>query len=279
MENLWHYTQNKADEVAFQFFESVRFIGHTLLLAYLSFRNFAILFTNPIENKGKITMIFKTIIMQIYFTGNQSFQLVSFIAIITGSLAVLPVSTGLSLFGQAEMVGRILIAVILREIAPLFTAFIVIARSGTAIASELGNMQVNKEIDSLKAMGIDFPCTVIFPRIASGIISLFCLNFIFTIMSFGGGYLISNLIHPFPFNSYLYSLANNLTPIDILTTTLKCIGSAFFIFILSCSWGLSVKKSSHEVPQVTSTAVVWCLATVMVWNLLMSIISYVGVIL
>ncbi len=279
MENLWNYTQNKADELAFKFFESVRFIVQALFLAYLSFRNFVLLFTNPIENKGKITIIFKTIVMQIYFTGNQSFRLVSFIAIITGSLAVLPVSTGLSLLGQAELVGRILIAVILREIAPLFTAFIVIARSGTAIASELGNMQVNKEIGSLKAMGIDFPSMVIFPRIFSGIISLFCLNFIFTIMSFGGGYFISNIIHPFPFNNYLYSLANNLTPVDILTTTLKCIGSAFFIFILSSSWGLSVKKSSHEVPQVTSTAVVWCLATVMIWNLMMSLISYIRVIL
>jgi phospholipid/cholesterol/gamma-HCH transport system permease protein len=279
MEYIWNYTQNKADEVTFKLFESVRFIMHTFYLSYLAFRNFILLFVNPVENRGKITMIIKTSLVQIYFTGNQSVQLVSFIALITGSLAVLPVSTGLSLFGQADLVGKILIAVILREIAPLFTAFIVIARSGTAVASELGNMQVNKELDSIKAMGIDFPSFVIFPRIVGGIVSLFCLNFIFVVMSLGGGYLVSNLIHPFSFHSYLYSLANYLTPIDILTTVLKCIGSAFLILSFSVSWGLSVKKSSHEVPQVTSAAVVWCLATVMIWNLLMSIISYLEVIL
>lgn len=276
METIWNYTQNKVDELAFSFFESYRFLHQTLFLTYLSFRNFFLLFANPVENRGKLIMIFKTVVMQIYFTAVQSVQLVSFIALITGSLAVLPISTGLSLFGQADLVGKILIAVISREIAPLLTAFIIIARSGTAIASELGNMQVNKEIDSLKSLGVDYTSFIIFPRILGGIISLLCLNYVFNLMSLGGGYLVSNYIHPFSFSSYLYSLANYLRPLDVILIVFKCIGSAFIIFSLSISWGLSVKKSSHEVPQVTSRAVVWCLAAVMFWNLLMSVISYLG---
>ena len=276
MENIWIYTQNKVDETAFNFFENIRFLYQTFNLTYLAFRNMALLFIRPVENHGKIIMIARIVMMQIYFTAIQSIQLVSFIALITGSLVVLPISTGLSIFGQADLVGKILIAVISREIAPLFTAFIIIARSGTAIVSELGNMQVNKEIDTLKSLGIDYTSFIIFPRILSGIISLLCLNYLFNLMSLGGGYLVSNFIHPFSFNSYLYSLASYIRPIDILATFLKCIGSAFLIFSLSISWGLSVKKSSHEVPQVTSRAVVWCLATVMLWNLLVSLLSYLG---
>lgn len=276
MERIKTYTLNKADGLALSLFGNLRFLMQTMLLTYLSFRHFFLLFTSPFENRGKILMITKTIVMQIYFTAIQSITLVSFIAIITGSLTVLPISTGLSLFGQADLVGKILISVILREIAPLFTAFIIIARSGTAIASELGNMQVNKEIDSLKSLGVDYTSFIIFPRILGGIISMLCLNYIFNLMSLGGGYLVSNFIHPFSFGSYINSLASYLTPLDILVTMLKCVGSAFLIFSLSISWGLSVKKSSHEVPQVTSRAVVWCLASVMFWNLMMSLISYVG---
>lgn len=276
MDQIWNYTQHKADAVALSFFGNLRFLQQTLLLTYLSFRHFFLLFASPVENRGKIVMISKTIVIQIYFTAIQSITLVSFIAIITGSLAVLPISTGLSLFGQADLVGKILISVISREIAPLFTAFIIIARSGTAIASELGNMQVNKEIDSLKSLGVDYTSVIIFPRIAGGIVSLLCLNYLFNLMSLGGGYVVSNFIHPFSLNSYINSLANYLTPLDLLVTFLKCTGSAFLIFSLSIAWGLSVKKSSHEVPQVTSRAVVWCLATVMFWNLLMSLVSYVG---
>lgn len=276
MEQIWIYTQNKADGLAQSFFENLRFMRQAMLLTYLAFRNFFLLFVKPVDNRGKIIMIGRTIVMQIYFTAIQSIQLVSYIAIITGSLAVLPISTGLSLFGQADLVGKILISVISREIAPLFTAFIIIARSGTAIASELGNMQVNKEIDSLKSIGVDYTSVVIFPRILGGIISLLCLNYIFNLMSLGGGYVVSNFIHPFSFTSYVNSLVNYLTPLDILVTFLKCIGSAFLIFSLSIGWGLSVKKSSHEVPQVTSRAVVWCLASVMFWNLMMSLLSYAG---
>jgi phospholipid/cholesterol/gamma-HCH transport system permease protein len=270
------YTQNKADEFAQSFFGNLRFLKQTMFITYLAFRNFFLLFSSPVENRGKFIMIGKTVVIQIYFTAVQSIQLVSFIALITGSLAVLPISTGLSLFGQADLVGKILISIISREIAPLFTAFIIVARSGTAIASELGNMQVNKEIDSMKAIGVDYTSVIIFPRIVGGIISLLCLNFIFNLMSLGGGYVVSNLLHPFAFSSYVNSLANYLTPLDILVTFLKCIGSAIIIFSLSIAWGLSVKKSSHEVPQVTSRAVVWCLATVMFWNMMMSLISYLG---
>lgn len=276
MEQIRNYTLNKADEVGQSFFQNFRFLHQTLMLTYFSFRNFLILFANPLENRGKINMIVQTIVTQIYFTAIQSITLVSFIAVITGSLAVLPISTGLSLFGQADLVGKVLISVILREIAPLFTAFIIIARSGTAITSELGNMQVNKEIDSLKSLGVDYSSVIIFPRILGGIVSLLCLNYIFNLMSLGGGYLVSSFIQPFSFSSYINSLANYLTPLDILVTFFKCIGSSFLIFSLSISWGLSVKKSSHEVPQVTSRAVVWCIASVMLWNLLMSLISYVG---
>ena len=210
------YTQNKIDEVTYSFFENLRFLYQTFYLTYLSFRNFAILFLQPMDNRGKIIIIFRTLIMQIYFTGNQAFFLVSFIALITGSLAVLPISRGLSLFGQAVILGKILITVISREIAPLFTAFIIIARSGTAVASELGNMQVNKEIDSLKSLGIDYTSVIIFPRILSGIISLLCLNYVFNVMSLSGGYFVSNFIHPLSFSSYLYSLATYIRPLDIL---------------------------------------------------------------
>lgn len=276
MEQLKNYSVNKADELALTLFGNLKFLSNTFLLTYLSFRHFFLLFITPVENRGKIIMITKTIVMQIYFTAIQSITLVSFIAIITGSLTVLPISTGLSLFGHADLVGKILISVISREIAPLFTAFIIIARSGTAIASELGNMQVNKEIDSLKSLGIDYTSFIIFPRILGGIISMLCLNYLFNLMSLGGAYFVSNYIHPFSFGSYINSLANYLMPLDILLTFLKCIGSAFLIFSLSIAWGLSVKKSSHEVPQVTSRSVVWCLASVMFWNLMMSLISYVG---
>jgi len=40
---------------------------------------------------------------------------------------------------DGELIGKVLVAVVLRELAPLITAIVVAGRSGTAMATELGN--------------------------------------------------------------------------------------------------------------------------------------------
>ena len=61
--------------------------------------------------------------------------------------------------------GKILVWVVMRELAPLLTATIVIARSGTAIATELGSMKINGEIDAIEMLGIPADRYLILPRI------------------------------------------------------------------------------------------------------------------
>ncbi len=56
-------------------------------------------------------------------------------------------------------------AVVLRELAPLITAIVVAGRSGTAIATELGNMKVSSEVLALMSLGIDPPRFIVWPRL------------------------------------------------------------------------------------------------------------------
>ena len=72
-------------------------------------------------------------VSQIYFTGFQALGIITFIALATGSVIVLQSNIQLSLLGSKEMMGNILVVTIIRELGPLLTALIVIARSGTAV--------------------------------------------------------------------------------------------------------------------------------------------------
>lgn len=56
--------------------------------------------------------------------------------------------------GQTGWIYRVLISALVRDIGPIIVNFIVITRSGTAIATEPGNMVVNHEYDALRVMGI-----------------------------------------------------------------------------------------------------------------------------
>jgi len=81
------------------------------------------------------------IFRQILFTGYEALPLISFLALAIGGLIILQGNNFLAGFGQGIWVHVILVTVVVNELSGILTALVVIARSGTAMATELGNMK------------------------------------------------------------------------------------------------------------------------------------------
>lgn len=223
---------------------------------------------------SSLSSVLSIVVAQIFFTGFQALPLISFIALAVGSIVVIQSIAQLSVLGSQEIMGKILVVTIVRELGPLLTALIVIARSGTAVASELGNMQVNKEIDALRILGISPFSFVIFPRIIGGVVSLVCLSFYFNIISFLGGFFVANQLSDLTFSFYAEVLSYSLDPSDLILNLLKNVISGFIIFTISCEEGLKVTAGPHEVPMATTRAVVFSIVSVMAYNLGMTALTY-----
>lgn len=241
-----------------------------LKMVYLSMR--AALFHH---SQGWRT-IFGVISAQIYFTGWQALPLISVLALATGAITVLQTSLQLSLLGGASLIGNMMIVIIIREVGPLLTALIVIARSGTAVASEIGTMRVNKEIEALETMGIHPLSYIVFPRIMGGVISVLCLAFYFDLVSVLGGFVVTKFVQDMPFAFYSDSLAQAFTRDDIFVFFLKNGFSGLIIFVICCYQGLLVKQSPHEVPQVTTKAVVNSVIYVVCFNAIVTALFYLN---
>lgn len=220
--------------------------------------------------------IFGVISAQIYFTGFQAMPLISFLALAAGGVTILQSSANLSILGGTNILGNILVAIVVRELGPLLTALVVIARSGTAVASEVGNMRANREIEALESMGINPLSFIVFPRLIGGVISVMVLSFYFNIVALGGGFLLTKLMHDMSAYYYTDLLLNALGPEDIWIFLLKSSFSGFVIFIVSCYHGMSVKRSPTEVPIVTTQAVMNSIIYVTVFNVSVSIIYYLS---
>jgi phospholipid/cholesterol/gamma-HCH transport system permease protein len=220
--------------------------------------------------------IFGVISAQVYFTGWQALPLISVLAIATGGIVVLQSSMQLSLLGGSGLIGNLMIVIIVREVGPLLTALIVIARSGTAVASEIGTMRVNREIEALEVMGIHPLSFIVFPRLMGGVISVLCLAFYFNFISVMGGFVITKFVHDMPFSFYTDSLAQAFTTDDIFIFFLKNGFSGMIIFVICCYQGLSVRQSPHEVPQVTTKAVVNSVIYVVCFNALVTLLFYLN---
>ena len=174
------------------------------------------------------------------------------------------------------MLGNLLVVIIVREVGPLVTALIVIARSGTAVASELGNMRVNREIEALEVMGINPLSYIVFPRLVGGVISVVCLAFYFNAVALFGGFIVARTVNEMSFSFFAESLANAVTIEDVGLFLLKNGFSGVIIFVVSCYQGMLVKQSSHEVPQVTTKAVLNSVIYVVTFNLIVTMLFYLN---
>ena len=82
---------------------------------------------------------------QIYFAGIETLGKMVIIGLLIG-IVIISQITSLIGVGRGELIGKILVWVVIRELGPLFAAIVVIARSVTAISAELGSMNVQGEI-------------------------------------------------------------------------------------------------------------------------------------
>lgn len=246
------------------------FIFHALFLAYVSVRAFVLNEAQGLRAVGQV------IAAQIYFTGFQALPLITILSLATGSLVIMQSTAQLGLIGGNSMMGGLLVAVVFRELAPLMTALVVIARSGTAVASELGNMKVNREIEALEMMGIHPLSYVVFPRLVGGVVSLMCLGIYFAFIAFVGGFLISQMFGQITFDAFFKMITDALTFRDMLYFTMKIFSAGLLVFSICCYYGLSVGRGSHEVPQVTTKAVVQSILAVTIFQMVLSGFFYIG---
>jgi phospholipid/cholesterol/gamma-HCH transport system permease protein len=205
---------------------------------------------------------------QILFTGFQALGLVSLIALMLGAIIIVEGYTLLGSVGQTEWIYKVLISALVRDFGPFIVSFIIIARSGTAIATELGNMVVNKEYDTLRVMGISPISYLVVPRVLGVALSLLLLIIYFTAIGFIGGFLVSNAFLSLPLVDFVNHIARDLTQSDLIAMVMKAVLSGFFIGVISCYYGLSVGRTFTDVPKKTIKAVGGCVIAVCIINII-----------
>jgi phospholipid/cholesterol/gamma-HCH transport system permease protein len=258
------------DQIGAKVLFNLKYTFQVLMMAYVAFR------TTIFEQSQGLRTVFSVVATQIYFTGWQAVPLISVLAVASGAVVILQSQTQLSFLGGQEMIGNLLVVIVVRELGPLMTALIVIARSGTAVASEVGNMRANREIEALEVLGINPLSYIVFPRMLGGVVSVLCLAFYFNVAALFGGFFVTKLLQDMPLSFYFNSLAQAIEFEDVILFLVKNTFSGVIIFIVSCFQGLSVKRAITEVPIVTTQAVVNSIIYVVVFNMSVTALFYLN---
>ncbi len=214
---------------------------------------------------------------QILFTGIDAMGLVFLIALMTGVSVVTQSQVWLGKIGQSELIAPLLVAVIVRELGPILVNLVVIARSGTAVATELAGMRVRGETGVMDALGLDPFVYLVLPRVAGMALSVLGLTVFFVAVSFSSGYIFGLLLGVTPADPgrFIGGVLGVITPRDVLGFLGKTLIPPAAVASICCLEGFGIRGSVNEVPQAATRAVVRSIAATLLISVLISILTYV----
>jgi len=196
----------------------------------------------------------RVFLKQIYFTGIEALPLLAITALVGGYLAIqqLFVLLGKDMTLTPELVRVLLV----RDGSVAFVAFYVLARSGSAMASELAGMRQRGEIANLYRMGIDPGCYLVATRVLGTSLSVAALTVYFQVVMVFGGFALMSLFQGWDYLGSLETFVRNVDPFDVLITIIQTTVFGAVIATVACLQGLRAGDGPTGIPVATRTALV-----------------------
>jgi phospholipid/cholesterol/gamma-HCH transport system permease protein len=213
---------------------------------------------------------------QILDVGVEPVGFVCGVAAFVGMSVVVQLAFWTGQAGQSQLLGPLLVAVVARELGPLLTNVVVIVRSSSAMATELGVLKINGEVRSLEAAGNDPFLYLVMPRVLALAVSTLCLTILFILVALASGYLFGAWLGTGSRDVWFFtnSVLKALRPQDIAGIVAKTILPALFTSASCCIGGLGVGGSVRDIPHATQRALTRSVAGLFVISAVVSLLSY-----
>lgn len=193
---------------------------------------------------------------QLIYTGVDAVAMISFLAVVIGFGVTSQLIYIMQAITGTGEISAILATLLINELGPLITAVILIGRSCSAMAVDLGNTKVRGEIESLEYMGIDVNDYFVLPRILSMAVCQLVLALYFSTIMLLCGVYFSAYVYHFPALNSLNALLSIIRLDVLILFTVKNFCFGLITGATACFHGLSVHLSPTQVPQQMQKAVV-----------------------
>jgi phospholipid/cholesterol/gamma-HCH transport system permease protein len=249
--------------------EGVAYVGS---LAQLAGRSAYVTFVAPFQGRPFRP---QRAVHQAMAVGVEAIPIVSLISFLFGLILALQTAHELKKFGMIQLVADMVVVAVLRELGPLLTAIMVIGRSGSAFAAEIGTKKVTEEIDALRTMALDPVAFLVAPKFLAMLVMLPALTIWADLMGVLGGSAFGVIGAHFTFTSYFKQTLHAIDLQDIYTGLIKSAVFAVVITAVGCREGFVTRGGPEEVGRSTTSAVVTSIFLVVVVDLISTALFYV----
>ncbi|MCA8970650.1 MAG: MlaE family lipid ABC transporter permease subunit [Planctomycetes bacterium] len=208
--------------------------------------------------------------------GSSAMPIVSLIAFLLGLILAMQAWLQLRIFAAELFVADMVAVSVTREIGPLMTAILVAARSGSAIAAQIGTMVINEEVDALEQMGIKPVAWLVVPKMVALALATPCLTVLFDAVAMTGGMLFGVSVVEINPGAYLERTQESLKLADLASGLFKASVFGTLIASIGCALGLNVEGGPEGVGRATTRAVVASIFAIIVFDAIFVIVLRVG---
>lgn len=214
--------------------------------------------------------VVRVFLKQVYFTGLESLPVLAVAGLAGGYLTtsqlyrVLGENLGLTL--------EVIRFLIVQEGSVFLVALYVLARSGSAMASELAAAKLQGEVTQLYRLGYDPTIYLITPRVWGAAMSVAALTLYVQLIIIFGGIALMALFSGWDFLLALETFLLGLDPVRGLITVFKALIFGAVVGASACHHGLSALPGPQGIPVATRTAVVHGFAGIILCDVAISLI-------
>ena len=212
------------------------------------------------------------ILTHLWEFGNATLPIASLMAIFIGGVLALQTGSRLAQFGLEGNIGGIVGLSMVKELGPVMTALLVAGRVGSAIAAEVGAMNVYEEIDALKTLNINPVRYLVMPRLMASIVAVPALCMYVNVIGLLGGAIVSSINPRIAVGVRLFRL--NFQEVvkfsDVMDSLLKSVVFGVAVAITCCYVGLRTTGGPEEIGRAVTRAVVLSFMFIFVLNYLIT---------
>jgi phospholipid/cholesterol/gamma-HCH transport system permease protein len=213
----------------------------------------------------------RNLIDELAAIGVRATFLVVLMNVLMGLVIALMSAAQLRQFGAEIFVANLVGIAFARELAPMMTAVIVIARSGSAITAELATMVVQEEVDALKSMGFNVAQFLVVPKFWAMLVAMPALTTLAMLAGFLGGLEMGVFLLGINPQSWIRQTLMAVTLHDVLQGLVKSLVFGVTIVFTGCHNGLRVRGGAQAVGQATTRAVVMDVVFIVILDMLFAL--------
>ena len=240
--------------------DSLAFIGET-----------TVAFLRLLQGKARYRRIDLWLVMET--CSGQALPIVTLVSFLVGMILGLIGAIQLALFGAEIYVADLVGISMVRLMGAIMTGIVMAGRTGGAFAAQIGTMQVNQEVDSLKTLGLSPMEFLVLPRMLALALMMPLLALYANVIGILGGALVTLTLPNINLIQYFTQLVGAVKLWDLWIGLFSSAVFGVIVAVAGCMRGMQCGRSASAVGDAATSAVVTAIVGIIVATAIITILT------